>query len=176
METNGPFWEERLLRPIDIYPEYRRGGRTEGGEQVDDKHLRLVQYFLNIETDEGIVGRAGPVGADAARLVLTHLAPIIVSKDPRAIELLWDQMHRLQVHGRQGDAMIATRPGRKSSRRCDLPPPPEQPRATGQISHGQARAVKISLALKRLKERGWRPRLDGAGFFGSQIISHSKLL
>ena len=34
METNGPFWEERLLRPIDIYPEYRRGGRTEGGEQV----------------------------------------------------------------------------------------------------------------------------------------------
>ena len=62
METNGPFWEERLLRPIDIYPEYRRGGRTEGGEQVDDKHLRLVQYFLNIETDEGIVGRAGPVG------------------------------------------------------------------------------------------------------------------
>lgn len=107
METNGPFWEERLLRPIDIYPEYRRGGRTEGGEQVDDKHLRLVQYFLNIETDEGIVGRAGPVGADAARLVLTQLAPIIVSKDPRAIELLWDQMHRLQVHGRQGDAMIA---------------------------------------------------------------------
>ncbi len=64
METNGPFWEERLLRPIDI-------------------------------------------GADAARLVLTQLAPIIVSKDPRAIELLWDQMHRLQVHGRQGDAMIA---------------------------------------------------------------------
>ena len=107
METNGPFWEERLLRPIDIYPEYRRGGRTEGGEQVDDKHLRLVQYFLNIETDEGIVGRAGPVGADVARLVLTQLAPIIVSKDPRAIELLWDQMHRLQVHGRQGDAMIA---------------------------------------------------------------------
>ena len=96
METNGPFWEERLLRPIDIYPEYRRGGRTEGGEQVDDKHLRLVQYFLNIETDEGIVGRAGPVGADAARLVLTQLAPIIVSKDPRAIELLWDQMHRLR--------------------------------------------------------------------------------
>jgi L-alanine-DL-glutamate epimerase-like enolase superfamily enzyme len=39
--------------------------------------------------------------------VLTQLAPIIVSKDPRAIELLWDQMHRLQVHGRQGDAMIA---------------------------------------------------------------------
>ena len=107
METNGPFWEERLLRPIDIYPEYRRAARTEGGEQVDDRHLRLVQYFLDMETDEGIIGRAGPVWADAARLVLTQLAPIIVSKDPRAIELLWDQMHRLQAHGRQGDAMIA---------------------------------------------------------------------
>ena len=40
METNGPFWEERLLRPIDIYPEYRCAGRTEGGEQIDDKRLR----------------------------------------------------------------------------------------------------------------------------------------
>jgi hypothetical protein len=80
METNGPFWEERLLRPIDIYPEYRRAGRTEGGEQVDDKHLRLVQYFLDIETDEGIVGRAGPVGADAARLVVCteNLNPDVV--------------------------------------------------------------------------------------------------
>src|SRR5579871_3080715 len=107
METNGPFWEERLLRPIDIYPEYRRQGRQEGGEQVDDKHLRMVQYYVDIETDEGIVGRAGPVWPDAARMVLTQLTPIIMGKDPRAIELLWDQMHRLQVHGRQGDAMVA---------------------------------------------------------------------
>jgi len=45
METNGPFWEERLLRPIDIYPEYRRGGRTEGGEQVDDSICAWCNIF-----------------------------------------------------------------------------------------------------------------------------------
>jgi L-rhamnonate dehydratase len=24
MTTNGPLWEERLVRPIDVYPEHRR--------------------------------------------------------------------------------------------------------------------------------------------------------
>ena len=27
IETDGPMWEERLVRPIDIYPEYRTLGR-----------------------------------------------------------------------------------------------------------------------------------------------------
>ena len=33
--------------------------------------------------------------------------PILEEKDPLAIELLWDQMHRFQVHGRQGTPMMA---------------------------------------------------------------------
>ena len=107
LETDGPLWEDRLVRPIDIYPEYRRRGPEEGGEQIDSHHLRLVQYFLEIATDEGLVGAAGPVAPDAARLALAQLAPIVVGRDPLASELLWDQMHRLQVHGRQGHAMIA---------------------------------------------------------------------
>jgi L-alanine-DL-glutamate epimerase-like enolase superfamily enzyme len=60
-----------------------------------------------VETDEGITGLAGPVWPDVARLALTQLAPVVIGKDPLATELLWDQMHRLQVHGRQGDPMIA---------------------------------------------------------------------
>ena len=78
-----------------------------GGQQLDEHRFRLVQHFLEIETDEGISGLAGPVWPDVARLALTQLAPIVVGKDPLATELLWDQMHRLQVHGRQGDPMIA---------------------------------------------------------------------
>jgi hypothetical protein len=31
METAGPFWEERLVRPIDIYPAYRIRNDFEGG-------------------------------------------------------------------------------------------------------------------------------------------------
>lgn len=107
MPTDGPFWEERLLRPIDIYPDYRSDMPPWGGEQVDDSNFRLKQWFVQIETDDGSYGIAGPMWPDAARLILTQLKPIVMGKDPLATELLWDQMHRLQVHGRQGDAMIA---------------------------------------------------------------------
>jgi L-alanine-DL-glutamate epimerase-like enolase superfamily enzyme len=107
MPTDGPFWEERLLRPIDIYPEYRDEMPPWGGTQVDDRSFRLKQWFVEIEADDGTTGIAGPLWPDAARLVLTQLKPVIMGKDPLATELLWDQMHRLQVHGRQGDPMIA---------------------------------------------------------------------
>ncbi len=107
LATDGPMWEDRLVRPIDIYPEYRRDPWRTGGEQIDDRHFRLTQHFLDIETDQGITGRAGPLWPDAARLTLTQLAPLLIGRDPTATELLWDQMHRFQVHGRQGDAMIA---------------------------------------------------------------------
>jgi L-rhamnonate dehydratase len=107
MTTDGPFWEERLVRPLDIYPEHRDDFPPWGGEQVDATSFKMTQWFVVIETDEGVHGTAGPLWPDAARLCLTQLAPLIVGRDPLAIEKLWDQMHRAQVHGRQGDAMIA---------------------------------------------------------------------
>lgn len=107
MATDGPFWEDRLVRPIDIYPDYRAEMPLWGGEQVDDRHFRLTQCFLVIETDEGVSGTAGPLSLDVARLALSQLAPLLIGRDPLAIECLWDQMHRAQVHGRQGDPMIA---------------------------------------------------------------------
>jgi hypothetical protein len=42
METDGPFWEERLVRPIDIYPEYREQPIGDGREQIDRRHLRKI--------------------------------------------------------------------------------------------------------------------------------------
>ncbi len=108
LSTDGPMWEDRLVRPIDVYPEHRRDPwRTAGGEQIDDRHFRTTQEFLEISTDEGISGIAGPLWPDPARLVLTQLAHLLLGQDPHATERLWDQMHRFQVHGRQGDAMIA---------------------------------------------------------------------
>jgi L-rhamnonate dehydratase len=107
MSVDGTFWEERLVRPIDVYPEYQREPWRTGGEQLDDRHFRLTQHFLEIRTDDGVCGIAGPLWPDPARLVLTQLAHLLLGKDPLATELLWDQIHRFQVHGRQGDAMIA---------------------------------------------------------------------
>jgi L-rhamnonate dehydratase len=107
MRTEAPFWEERLVRPSDIYPEYRARNDFEGGAQVDANHFRLEQHFVRIETDEGPIGIAGPLPDMVAAFVAKRLRPIILGQDPIAHEKLWDQMHRIMVHGRQGDAMLA---------------------------------------------------------------------
>ena len=107
MITNGPFWEERLVRPIDIYPEYRLRDDFEGGVQIDANHFSVVQFFIRIETSVGVIGIAGPVPELVATFVAKRLRPILLGQDPIAHEKLWDQMHRIMVHGRQGDAMLA---------------------------------------------------------------------
>ena len=107
MQTNGPIWEERLVRPIDIYPEYRRGGAPGGANQIDDRHYRVEAAFVQIETDEGVIGIGGPIPEIHAYIIDQLLRPVIEGKDPTATELLWDQMHRAQVHGRQGEVMMA---------------------------------------------------------------------
>ena len=107
MPTDGPFWEERLVRPIDIYPEYRVRDDFEGGTQSAPGSFALEQFFLRIETDAGPVGIAGPLPEMVAAFVAKRLRPILLGQDPIAHEKLWDQMHRIMVHGRQGDAMLA---------------------------------------------------------------------
>ena len=107
METDGTFWEDRLARPIDIYPEYRWAPMDTFENQIDDRHYRIVAWFVDVETDEGATGTAGPLPEAVAFIIDRQLTPILVGKDPCATELLWDQMHRLLVHGRQGEAMMA---------------------------------------------------------------------
>jgi L-rhamnonate dehydratase len=112
MATDGPFWEERLLRPIDIYDEFRTQGPFLLGyqsraEQAGDRHYRLEATFVRIDTDEGVHGIAGPMSPAIAQIIGTQLSPLITGRDPRASEFLWDLMHRALVHGRQGEAMMA---------------------------------------------------------------------
>jgi L-rhamnonate dehydratase len=106
MPTAAPFWEERLVRPIDIYPDYRARQDFEGGEQRQGGFF-IETYFAQIETDDGVIGIAGPLPETVAFFIGRRLRPILLGRDPIAHELLWDQMHRLMVHGRQGDAMLA---------------------------------------------------------------------
>ena len=107
MHTDGPLWEDRLVQPIDIYPEYRRRFDPWGGGQLDAHRFRIETCFLQIETDDGPIGIAGPMPDAVASIVAGQLRPILLGKDPIASEMLWDQMHRILVHGHQGDAMLA---------------------------------------------------------------------
>ncbi len=107
MRTDGPVWEDRLVRPIDVYAEYRTRDDFEGGEQVAPDRFAISACFVQIETDEGVTGIAGPVPDSVAAIVGWKLRPMLLGRDPIAHEMLWDQMHRLMVHGRQGEAMLA---------------------------------------------------------------------
>jgi len=106
LPTNGDLWEERLVRPIDIYPEYRVRNDHEGGIQTADG-FKITTHFVEIHTDEGVTGLAGPIPEGVAYIIAKHLRKYLIGQDAIAGEKLWDQMHRGMVHGRQGDAMLA---------------------------------------------------------------------
>jgi L-rhamnonate dehydratase len=106
LPTAENLWEERLVRPLDVYDEYRHRNDFEGGEQVAGG-FRIATVFLEIDTDEGVSGRAGPIPEAVASIVAGSLRRLLLGQDPIAGEKLWDQMHRAMVHGRQGDAMLA---------------------------------------------------------------------
>jgi len=107
LPTKGAFWEERLVRPIDVYAEYRARDDFEGLPQTAPDAMPVEATFVQIETDDGVIGIAGPMPETVAYFIGRRLRPILLGRDPIAHELLWDQMHRIMVHGRQGDAMLA---------------------------------------------------------------------
>ena len=107
-ETEGEFWEERLVMPLDVYEEFRDSKRR-SGVMTDQSKLNRIEhdaYFIQIETDDGAIGIGGPVDETVAYLVDKQLTPLLLDRDPMATEFLWDVMHRSQVHGRHGQAMM----------------------------------------------------------------------
>jgi L-rhamnonate dehydratase len=106
MEYQGVFWEERLCRPLDIYPEHRAEGAG-WLEQIAEGRYRMRSVFVEVETDEGVTGIAGPVTSSIARIIMTEFEDLMLDEDPLAVELLWDKMYRSAVHGRKGNTMMA---------------------------------------------------------------------
>ncbi len=47
-----PFWEERLIRPIDVYPTYRQKSRQSTTNHQEETY-QMSSVFLQIDTDEG---------------------------------------------------------------------------------------------------------------------------
>jgi len=101
-----PFWEERLIRPIDVYPTYRQKSRQNTTNHQEETY-QMSSVFLQIDTDEGVTGLSGPISPNHGYIINTQLRSILIGQDPRANELLWDQMYRIAIHGRKGDTMMA---------------------------------------------------------------------
>jgi L-alanine-DL-glutamate epimerase-like enolase superfamily enzyme len=106
LHFDGDFWEERLIRPVDLYPTFRAMG-PEVLPRAGDGAYRIQTYFVEIESDSGVVGIGGPIPREQAFLIDVDLRPYLMGADPLANELIWDTLYRGAVHGRKGVTMMA---------------------------------------------------------------------
>ncbi len=106
LEADGPFWAERQVQPLDVYADRKTLG-PDWLPRDSDGRYRVSQIFLEVRTDEALVGLAGPIARDQAFLIAQQLAPLVVDQDALAIERLWDRLYRFAVHGRKGVVMQA---------------------------------------------------------------------
>ncbi|MBV9542921.1 MAG: mandelate racemase/muconate lactonizing protein [Chloroflexi bacterium] len=88
-----------------MYPRFRALGpeflpRVEGG-------YRIKAHFVEIATDEGVVGIGGPIPVEQAFLIYHDIRPVLEGADALATEVMWDTMYRAAVHGRKGTPMMA---------------------------------------------------------------------
>ena len=106
MEDPGVFWEERLIRPVDIYPQFQAEGPTflprSGPASYEVKSI-----FVRIDADDGSSGTGGPVTEEQAFIIGKTMRPVLVGQDALATEQLWDILYRHCVHGRKGVEMMA---------------------------------------------------------------------
>ena len=110
LEHEGEFWEERLIRPIDVYPEHAAQTAYDGfwhPYKLGDGRYKMQLVYLEIDTDEGVTGLAGPIGHEVAYVVDQQFRSLLMGEDPLATERIWDKMYRDSVHGRKGVTMMA---------------------------------------------------------------------
>ena len=104
-----PLFEERLIRPIDVYPEHQSEGLGGGRrfKRLSGGRVEITSVYLSVSTDEGITGIAGPAELGEAFFVQHHMADILIGEDPLATERIWDKLYRHLIHGRKGRSMFA---------------------------------------------------------------------
>src|SRR5262249_20146716 len=94
MPVDGQFWEERLSRPLDIYPEHKAAPGLFGDLQPGEASSYPIEaVFVQIETDAGVSGLGGPITPSVASIIDTELRWLLEGADPIASERLWDLMY-----------------------------------------------------------------------------------
>jgi len=106
MDFPGVFWEERLIRPVDIYPQFKNEGAGWLPPAREGAYA-MTSTFVHIETDAGVTGIGGPITPDQAFIIKRSMEHYLLGADPLAIERLWDVLYRAAVHGRKGVEMMA---------------------------------------------------------------------
>ncbi|GAB2612022.1 enolase C-terminal domain-like protein [Pseudactinotalea suaedae] len=102
----GPIFADRLRRPTDCYPELRSVPAQRFAEVAEDTY-EVRSVFLHIETDSGLRGSTAQLSLEQAAIVMNVLRPLLLGRDPLAVERLWDVLYRSAIHGRAGAGMTA---------------------------------------------------------------------
>jgi L-alanine-DL-glutamate epimerase-like enolase superfamily enzyme len=107
-DYEGPVGEERLVRPVDIYPDLSaRGNPMPIGVTADGPPYPLEAVFIFIETDAGVSGCYGPISLGEARTIDRRLKQVVIGEPAHAVERIWDRMYRSSFTGRKGETMMA---------------------------------------------------------------------
>lgn len=91
-----------IANPMSVYEEYK-AKRTSWG--INEMGTVVVQ----VELDDGACGIGCSIGGEPACYIIeNHLSRFVERKDPRNVELIWDQMWRATIpYGRKGLAIHA---------------------------------------------------------------------
>ncbi len=86
-----------IANPMSVYEKYR-ASRTSWGINA------LGTVLVQVELQDGTVGIGASVGGEPACYIIEHhLSRFVEGQDPRAVELMWDQMWRATMpYGRKG--------------------------------------------------------------------------
>jgi L-alanine-DL-glutamate epimerase-like enolase superfamily enzyme len=102
---NGPTFPpgERQAQQLDIYPEFnQRTGATSPAAASPTNAT-----YVEIVGEDGVSGLWGPIQDFQSYTIQRYLRPFLLGRDALATELLYDQMIRMDRHGRSGYFMTA---------------------------------------------------------------------
>jgi L-alanine-DL-glutamate epimerase-like enolase superfamily enzyme len=103
-----PLGEERLVRPIDIYPEFKEQKTSWPIPNAKvEQPYPVSSIFMFIDTDEGASGIYGSIGMGECRIIHGLVSGLLMGENPHAVERIWDKMYRQAIHGRKGETMMA---------------------------------------------------------------------
>lgn len=80
LEHPEPFWEDWLVRPLDVYTDRRAAG-DEGLSPLGEGRYALSSIFLEIHTDGDLAGLAGPIPQDQAFVIDRQLKGLLIGSD-----------------------------------------------------------------------------------------------
>ena len=105
-EADGPRYEARSAKPIDIYDEFRDEG-PEGKDEGPKAGHKVKQFFIEVLTDEDVSGVYGPILLSQIWPIQRQLGPFLSGRDPLQTEQLWDMMLRAFRHSHAGYMLMA---------------------------------------------------------------------